>query len=315
MAAQSLHHLVVTGLQQFSAHRLAVQSQLNLPVNPPGRVVAQDGHHVQVVPHRRVKLHAVEAEGPVAGEVDHPRFRVGDLGGQGVGQRRTQHAQGGHVKPALGHLRGQQGAAKVAVVAAVEGQDVVRAQHRLHRFVDVHRVHRRLGHRQTIGPLGLRGAAGPHVLQPGQVLPGVLGGLLGNLLQHAGDIAHHAHINAPVAANLSGGRVYLDDLGVGGNVGWPAKPDGVVLLAAQQNHQVGVAHLGGSPVETSLEEAETVGVVVAHQTPGLTLGEHRDAGGLGEFLQHFAGLNVSGGVTGDGKGAFGFSHQRHRLLH
>ena len=49
-------------------------------------------------------------------------------------------------------------------------------------------------------------------------------------------------------------------------MGRAAIADSKVLLAPQQQNQIGVANLGGGAIETSLEKTEGVGMIVGDQT-------------------------------------------------
>ncbi len=100
----------------------------------------------------------------------------------------------------------------------------------------------------------------------------------------------------------------MDDLGVGGHVGRTAESDGIVLLASQQNDQIGIPDLGSCPVQSPLKKSKAVGMAVGQQTPGLSFGQHGYAGGFGKLLEGFGIVGVAGGVSGDGVGALGLAH-------
>ena len=264
--------------------------------------------------HRRVELHAVEAKGSVARQVDDPRIGVSHLGCHRRGQGGAQHAQAGDVAPFLGHLGRQQGPSEVAVVAAIKGEEVVGTQHGLQGLVDVHGVHGSFRYGQTLGPFCLGGAGGPQLLQPGQVLPGMLRRLGRQLLHYAGHVAHHAHSHAPVAAYLGGRRVDLDNPGVGGHVGGTAETDGVVLLPAKEHHHVGVAQHGGRPIQAPFKESEAVGMVVGYQAPGLAFRQHGHFQGFRKIHQRLSILGVPCRLSGDDEGPLGLAQQGDCLL-
>jgi len=75
VTTQALHDLLVTSLQQVSGHRSAVEAQLDLPVDTPGRIVTEYADDIELVAHRRVEFHRVKSERAVAGEHDHPSVR------------------------------------------------------------------------------------------------------------------------------------------------------------------------------------------------------------------------------------------------
>ena len=313
MTAQALHYLVIAGRQQVGGYRPAVQAQLNLPVNAPRRVVAQNGNDIQPMPHRRVKLHPVKAKGPVSGQVKDPGIRIGHLRRQGRGQGGTQHPQAGHIRPALGHLGRQQSPPEVAEIAAVKGKKIIRAQQRLQGLVDKHSVHRRIRRGQALGPFGLGGPGGAQFLEPGQILPGMVRRFPGQLGQYAGHIADDAHGHAAIAPDFGGRRVNLDDFGIRGDIRRPAEPDRVILLAAQHNYQVGIAQLAGGPVQAALKEPESVGMIIRQQPPSLPFGQYRGAGGFGKGLQGLPIGGIAGGLPGDNHRPLRRPQQFHRL--
>ena len=171
------------------------------------------------------------------------------------------------------------------------------------------------GHGKTLGPFGLGGAGSAQFFQPGKVLPGVFRSFLGKLLDHAGHVADDAHGHAPVAADLGGRGVDLDDLCVGGHVGRTAEADSVVLLAAEEHDHVGVAEHGGGLVQAPLEETEAVGVIVGNETPGLALGEHGNTEGFGKVHQGPSVLGVTGGLAGNDEWPLGLAQEGDGLLY
>ena len=86
VTTQALHDLLVTSLQQVSGHRSAVEAQLDLPVDTPGRIVTEYADDIELVAHRRVEFHRVKSERAVAGEHDHPSVRIGEFGGERLRQ-------------------------------------------------------------------------------------------------------------------------------------------------------------------------------------------------------------------------------------
>src|SRR4030095_11774863 len=51
VAAEALDDWLVTSLEQVGGHRAAIQTQLNLPVDAPGRIVADERDDIEVVAH------------------------------------------------------------------------------------------------------------------------------------------------------------------------------------------------------------------------------------------------------------------------
>ena len=72
VSAERFDDLIVSRWKEVGGDRLAVDAELDLPVNAPRRVVAEYGRDVKAVAHGGVELHAVEAEGTVAGEQEDP---------------------------------------------------------------------------------------------------------------------------------------------------------------------------------------------------------------------------------------------------
>ena len=108
-------------------------------------------------------------------------------------------------------------------------------------------------------------------------------------------------------------------MGAGGNAGWAQVADGVILFPAQEKNHVGLTQEAGSPVQTPLEEAEAVGVVVGHQAPGVVLGKEGQVCGLYEPAQHIARVSarvcISCRATRDGEGPLGPLKQPDGLAH
>ena len=109
----------------------------------PDAVVADDGDDREPVAHERVEVHAVEADGAVAQEQHHLAVGMGDAGGDGVAQTRSEAAVRARVHPAT-RLVGLDHSARVGdEVATVADHDRVAVDHLLELAVDTHRVERR----------------------------------------------------------------------------------------------------------------------------------------------------------------------------
>src|SRR5213593_1354814 len=119
-----------------------------------------------------------------------------------------------------------------------------------------HGVHRSLRASQAFGPCNLAGTRGAQFFDPWKIFPGEISSLSGHLIQDTADIADHAYGDSSIAANLQSGRVDLNDLGIGRNIGRAAEANGEVLLAAQKYDHVGVANFGGGSIQAALEKAE-----------------------------------------------------------
>jgi len=58
-------------LQQIGGHGTPIEPELDLAIDAPGRVVSQNADDRQVMAHRRIELHGVEAKGAIAGQHHH----------------------------------------------------------------------------------------------------------------------------------------------------------------------------------------------------------------------------------------------------
>src|SRR5262245_29666896 len=209
----------------------------------------------------------------------------------------------------------QQRATEMAKVSAIKDDTVVGTQHRLDGFVNKKGMHRGFGASQILRPYQLRSARSAQFIQPRKVFPCETGGFLRHLIQNAGDIADHAHGYSPIATDLQNRRIDLYDLSIGCHVGWTAKTDGKVLLASQQQNNVGVANLGGGSIQAALEKSEHVWVIIRYQTARLLLRQHRQTGGFDEAPKGIAGKSITGSTSSNNKRFLCLAQERNRSSH
>src|SRR5688572_8016901 len=95
----------------------------------------------------------------------------------------------------------------MAKIAAVEDQTVVGLENRFERLVHVKRVYRRRALNQFLPPLGLGRASGAQFFYPWELFPLVIGRLVVQLVNNAGDVADYANIDAAITADLQRRRI------------------------------------------------------------------------------------------------------------
>src|SRR5262245_30312495 len=101
LAAEGLHHPVVAGERQRRSYRAlgAEERQLRVANLPPAAIVADHHRHRQPEPHRGLDLHAVEAEGAIARDEEHPLLRPQQLGRDRKGRADPEAAEGTGIEP------------------------------------------------------------------------------------------------------------------------------------------------------------------------------------------------------------------------
>ena len=157
----------------------------------------------------------------------------------------------------------------MAIVAAVKGQEIVGPQHGLQGLVNEHSVHGRFRHRQPLAHSAWAAREARSSSNQGRSCQ-VCSTLLRSFAAPRWSRRPPFPRPRPGCGYLRGGRVNLDNSRVGCHVWRRQKPMVLVLLAAQEDNYIGVAQHGGGPVQAPLEKSEPIGVVVGHQSPGLS---------------------------------------------
>ena len=108
LPAQGLHHAVVARIGQRGADGAlrAEERELRVADLSPAAVIAHDHRHGQPEAHGRLQLHAVQAEGAVAGDEEHAVGGAQQLSGDGEGRPHPEAAEAARIQPLPGASSG-----------------------------------------------------------------------------------------------------------------------------------------------------------------------------------------------------------------
>ena len=132
------------------------------------------------------------------------------------------------------------------------------------------------------------------------------------LIHDCAQVAQQSHGDAPVAPDFGGGRISLDEFGVG--IEDAAVAVAVVKALAEQQHHVGFPEFPGRAVQRAVGVPEAQGMQVVDEAPGLLDGEDGRAGGLGKSLKLGRLHGVAGRVAHDDHRTLGVGEEVGRLL-
>src|SRR5712691_7083415 len=150
------------------------QGQRPRGVGRPSPVVRDDDDDGDTMPHRRVDLHRVDAERPVAVEHEHLRVRLGDLGAHAEGQAHAHATEGAGVQPVPRHIGRNRLPPEVQDLLSVDHEDGVALEEVAHLLAEPEGMDGRVvrGHRLLL--LGvLLGVEHAQLADPRRILPGI----------------------------------------------------------------------------------------------------------------------------------------------